>query len=550
MNRCLLVIALGLVWVPAFAFEGCFIGNQPYAALDRLPDGSPNPRPIVDFYFDDEFTGSANLNGMSAEVAEEVVKQALVGFQSEAGAPIFFRFAGYSPPAPSLAGRPMVVFTAADEVEDACESLDAVVCASWTPAVPEMLWGKVWFIRNGPPMGDLSRGIVLHEVLHTLRMDHPDEPPCAAQWSDDKSVLGSLYFQGLTMGDKRNIRTAYGYSEQTVRWRQSQPFGAWTWSAPTSLVTELALGPPRASNGRGRNHGVAYPVRAWGAAGRPWVRLYEDPVWLAPERVTEDLSTYHSPDLAWGDNGNIRRWAVVVPTNDYREAWGPDLVVAEREEGTTTWNQSTVLNVNLRTPWAAIAHDPISGKWVIVHLDNGSTGSAVVRVVTPGALSWHGGITMGGPWRFYRGLDVACSERINTSTGGNCLIVGIGSNEGVDYPGPGQIVNQWFRVSGTTPISVGNASSFSIRADLPPQIAANPIGNSDPQFLISYTRSDSIDGWRKVHFRTLSDNAPFWGGLESTYTAANDDRQYLPFSVGTHVFGGIGYHDLLYSLDY
>ncbi|MEZ4470203.1 MAG: hypothetical protein R3F60_05245 [bacterium] len=532
----------------AMAFEGCFIGNQPYAAIHRLADGTPDPRPIIDFYFDDEFTTSAELNGLSAADAEELVKQVLVGLQSEAGAPLFFRFAGYSPPAPSYQGRPQIVFSAVDDPVD-CGSLDAVACAQPSAPSPEMLWGKVWLIRNGADLRDLFRGTVAHEVLHTLRLEHPYDPSCALQWRDDESVLGTPWYSGLTMGDKRNLRTAYGYSEQSVRRRQSQPFGTWGWSAPTSLTEEVVLSPPRASNGRSRNHGVAYAVRAWGDSGRPYVRIYEDPVWLAPEAVT-GWSTYHSPDLAWGTYGGESRWAVAILANDYREALGPDLVVAERTEGSTTWSQSARLDLNLKTPWVAVTHDPMSGRWIVAYLT--LQDEVTVRALTPGSLTWHTPVVVGAGWRFYRGVDIACSERHNSTTGANCLVSGIGTPDLPDGPGRGTggVTNIWFRLSGTTPVVVATSSAFPLRADVPPQLVANPIAGANPQFLLGYTRSVTLDDWRKLHFRSLSENDVFWGGWLSTYTAGSADRQYLPFSPGTHVFGGTAYNDLHYSLDF
>lgn len=296
---------------------------------------------------------------------------------------------------------------------------------------------------------------------------------------------------------------------------------------------------------------MAFAVRAWGDAGRPYARVYEDPQWRAAEAVT-GWSTYHSPDLAWANSSGANRWAVAMLVNDYREAFGPDLVVAERVEGATTWNESARLDVNLRTPWASITHDPMSGQWIVAHLDNVDF-KVVVRVLAPGSLTWQSSAIFGDGWSFYRGLDIACSERNNTATGANCLIVAVGNPTDMNgnlVPGPGRVVNLWFRVAGVVPsLEALDPGSYPLRADLPPQLAANPVAGANPQFLVSYTRSIAPDDWRHAHHRVLSDAQPFWGAWLSAYSAASADRQYLPFSLGTHIFGGMSYLDLHYSLD-
>jgi hypothetical protein len=246
------------------------------------------------------------------------------------------------------------------------------------------------------------------------------------------------------------------------------------------------------------------------------------------------------------------RWMVAALVNDTRETQ-PQVVVAKRTVDGAGWTVSAPSPIgNQWPPHVAMTFDPLTGYYVVATVDD-VTGRLQLQTVNGGNLAWGTaraetnsiGLTRD---RLFGGVDIACSPSVNQATGRNCIAVGRTRGDSNDQSRTVYI-----------PFSVyANGSNFlwggrtfkNVMSHTIPQVSVDPKVTNGTQFVYVMTRGSSIGEWRKAVFREQTVNQWIPGGITSQYLAAVNDRQFLPFALGTHRANNRTYNDLGYSLDY
>jgi hypothetical protein len=594
-----------LCWLPLPAiagWQGCYL-NGSCNWLTGCDEGDPLTGywvganlPLVDLrnqtidvFIDDSFTGQTSVNGLPEDLAETLVKQEVVNFHSEAGVAVTYRYRGRSTNLVCGTGTPsnftvptliVNVVPPGGSLSDFCDvQANAIACADWSVDPDGTYCGYIYFLpgTQGSSTTDWFRSTVMHEMMHTLNYAHPTEDQCGSRdgWDTITHPDNTSHPLGdrgkyLSQADKRMLRDDYGYgiTQEGLYWQATNQFtfdGYANFSAPQLLYSaDATIASVSASDGDSHDHGFVFNEKEGRAD--PWLRtyLYENGVGWArydpfASLATEDWS-YYPPDLARTKINRIEpTWAVLAVGADRFADRRVDMFFAEKAFGVTNWHITRRWNAQtLDDPNVSVAYDTMSDRYVVAYTglrSNGDNGK--LRIVTLAAdrlngPTWDGFTEDPSGVRFHWGVDVACSNALNSADGlRNCVAVGL-ENVG---PGStrGPIVLRFFSINANGSI---NFESFVRARDAladttaifsKPRVAANANYEGRPyeaQFV--YLTTDLPTGLvaRSMIWDQFTNESQPVQDLQYRSHGAWD---YLPAALGSHTYSTSSYLDAGYT---
>ncbi len=501
MFSAVLTCLIALAPADATSQVGC------WDATNHLPPSFDST--TITVYARDSFYDHA-IGTLTATQRERAVRQLLAKFKAESGSTIHLEWGGRddtktcsTPGEPDIAA-PRIVLT----MQPGAHPNGFSAFGHWAIRTTGFYnCGRIVYYAT--PLSSFSKSrfqaLTLHELGHTLGVDHAEECPATAThvrgcWYDswgccENTATGGpcdgteleadrRYLPYLARPDRHYLREDVGTSGATFREDYGDgmppPSNGWvgaTWAAGEVLSagagTDGDIGPESGYIWNRENSGNGdYETRAL---------LYESG---STTTTPSSWDSYYKPDIARSVGQATDRWMAVFYARDSLTNDSKDVRIAERAFGASSWSWSW-LDVDETLPHIALSYDPVTDRFVMVREN-------------PAGLVFSTRPRTGGAWfssqttiPTFDGADIACSQH-GGPFADNCILSYV---DAADSP-----VARWrrFQVFATGVVAVElTERSTGLVGFTRPSLTVNPL-NEDPQFVLGLSQAGQTVYLRKL----------------------------------------------------
>jgi hypothetical protein len=284
----------------------------------------------------------------------------------------------------------------------------------------EFCANKEWHSFFPSELGETStsfQGVLIHELLHTAGLDHPENCGETTASALTPGFLPALHSTHLFEGDATALRELYGARTQGAFAFKSSDGLTWqVGPAPPITVAASALHSP-AGCGAGTDSPilVSYPSRFGHAVE---LTRFNGLSWTNPTTLREAVSPYPTAAACASAADQIVAWQ-----GEYNQDSGNAFLFVSRtlDGGATFMHQRLV---DTAAPGVAAAFDPASQRYIAVQRTAGA-GVLFSQVVPDGEPNFH----------FFKGLQIRSAEPASLACADpaivgedNCLITWVSTN--------------------------------------------------------------------------------------------------------------------------
>jgi hypothetical protein len=284
----------------------------------------------------------------------------------------------------------------------------------------EFCANKQWHSFFPSELGETTtsfQGVLIHELLHTAGLDHPENCGETTASALTPGFLPSLHATHLFEGDATALRALYGARTQAAFAFKSSDGLAWqVGPAPPITVAASALHSP-AGCGAGTDAPilVSYPSRFGHAVE---LTRFDGLSWTNPTTLREAVSPYPTAAACASATDQIVAWQ-----GEYNQDSGNAFLFVSRTlDGGTTFTHQRL--VDTAAPGVTAAFDPASQRYITVQRTAGA-GVLFSQVVPDGEPSFH--VFKGFQIRSAEPASVACADPAIVGED-NCLITWVSTN--------------------------------------------------------------------------------------------------------------------------
>jgi hypothetical protein len=245
---------------------------------------------------------------------------------------------------------------------------------------PNHEWASYFPIPLGVKAASFQ-GVLIHELLHTLGLDHPENCNEDVASALTPGFLPSLESTHLFEGDATALRAIYDNRPQVALSFQSTDGVTWQPGvAPPAIIGASALHSPAGCGaGTGSPIVVSYTQRIDHAVQ---FTRFDGLSWATPKAVRTAVTPYPTASACASDQDQVIVWQ-----GDYNKQIGNAFLFKSRTlDGGGSWIHERFGDTS--APGVAAAFDPASQRYVTV-VRTGGAGQLVSQVLSDGPPTFH-----------------------------------------------------------------------------------------------------------------------------------------------------------------